>query len=245
MEGPKLIMDLVNNPKTKHLVRQVLVSSDRQDWVHQLHQEHPSLMVSEGTPQILKACSDTVTPQGIVAVVSIPEFELQQKQFPLYLVLDGVSDPGNVGTLLRSSVAVGASGVLLLPHSCDVWNPKAVRSAMGCTFQIPIQSVDSWDTAQLLLEQWGVENDIYAATMDDSGGALSVPHYGVDWTAKPSALVIGSEGTGLSDTVRKAVANGTIRATHVPMEPGIESLNAAVCGSVVLFEFLRQCRSQS
>jgi len=245
VEGPRMIMDLLENPKTFHLVKQVLVSSERQDWIELLQQKHPSLIVHEGTPQVLKACSDTVTPQGIVAVVSIPEFKLQKRQYPLYLVLDGVSDPGNVGTLLRSSVAVGAASVVLLPQCCDVWNPKAVRSAMGCTFQISIITVDSWAAAQSLLGEWGVKTDIYAATMDESDGSLSIPHYEVDWTASPSVLIIGSEGNGLSDTVRKAVADGTIQATYVPMESGIESLNAAVCGSVILFEFLRQCRTQS
>lgn len=246
VEGPRMIFDLLENETTGHLVQQVVVSSERQDWIQQLHQQqHSSLRVVEGTPQVLKACTDTVTPQGIVAVVSIPEFELVQKQYPLFLVCDGVSDPGNIGTLLRSSVAVGAAGVILLPQCCDVWNPKAVRSAMGCTFQIPIINVDSWDSAQSLLSEWGVTNDVYAATMDKSGGAQSLPHYEVDWTTKPSALIIGSEGNGLSEDVRNAVADGTIQATHVDMEPGIESLNAAVCGSVVLFEFLRQCRTQS
>jgi tRNA C32,U32 (ribose-2'-O)-methylase TrmJ len=79
----------------------------------------------------------------------------------------------------------------------------------------------------------------------DESGRTSIPYYDVDWTATPSALVIGNEGNGLSDEVRNAVADGTIQATHVPMEAGIESLNAAVCGSVIMFEFLRQCRTKS
>jgi len=240
-----MIMDLVRNPNTRPLVQQVIVSSERNDWMEQLQTEHSSLNIKVGTPQVLKACSDTVTPQGIVAIVSIPKTCLKSKKFPFYLVLDGVADPGNVGTLLRSSVAVGAAGVVLLPQCCDVWNPKAIRSAMGCTFQIPIVTVDSWSDAQQVLLQ---ECNIYAATMDEkesnkSGTVLSIPHYKVHWTASntPSALVIGSEGNGLSHSVREAVADGTIQAIHIPMEAGIESLNAAVCGSVILFEYQRQC----
>jgi TrmH family RNA methyltransferase len=181
----------------------------------------------------------------IVAIVSIAKTCLvdKTKKFPFYLVLDGVADPGNVGTLLRSSVAVGAAGVVLLPQCCNVWNPKAIRSAMGCTFQIPIVTVDSWSDAQQVLLQ---ECNMYAATMEeesDSGTVSSIPHYKVDWTASniPSALVIGSEGNGLSHSVREAVADGTIQAIHITMEAGIESLNAAVCGSVILFEYQRQC----
>jgi TrmH family RNA methyltransferase len=243
VEGPRMIMDLVRNPNTRPLVQQVIVSSERNDWMEQLQTEHPSLNIKVGTPQVLKACSDTVTPQGIVAIVSIAKTCLDKsKKFPFYLVLDGVADPGNVGTLLRSSVAVGAAGVVLLPQCCDVWNPKAIRSAMGCTFQIPIVTVDSWSDAQHVLLR---ECNIYAATMEESksGTTVSIPHYKVDWTVSntPSALVIGSEGNGLSHSVREAVADGTIQAIHIPMEAGIESLNAAVCGSVILFEYQRQC----
>jgi tRNA G18 (ribose-2'-O)-methylase SpoU len=113
---------------------------------------------------------------------------------------------------------------------------------MGCTFQIPIVTVDSWSDAQQVLLQ---ECNVYAATMEESksGTTVSIPHYKVDWTVSntPSALVIGSEGNGLSHSVREAVADGTIQAIHIPMEAGIESLNAAVCGSVILFEYQRQC----
>lgn len=240
VEGPRMIFDLVRNPNTRPLVQQVIVSSERHEWIEQLQTEHLSLNIQVGTPHVLKACSDTVTPQGIVAIVQIPTFSLDKsKKFPFYLVLDGVSIPGNVGTLLRSSVAVGAAGIVLLPQCCDVWNPKAIRSAMGCTFQIPIVSVDSWSDAQVLLQ----ECNIYAATMKESG-TVSIPHYEIDWAASsttPSALIIGSEGNGLSHPVREAVADGTIQATHIPMEAGIESLNAGVCGSVMMFEYQRQC----
>lgn len=247
-----MIFDLLDNPQTKLLVRQVIVSTDRPDWTESLLSRHDdNLLVCEGTPEVLAAMSDTMTPQGLVAAVDIPPAPLQAEApspnhlRPLYLVLDAVSDPGNVGTLLRSSVAVGVAGVILLPGCCDVWNPKAVRSAMGTSFLVPILAVDSWTEAQNVLANWGATEDaIYAATMEESGGTASIPYYRVPWGDHSAAagLVIGSEGNGLSHQVRSAVSSGIIRAVHVPMEVGIESLNAAVCGSVVLFEYLRQCR---
>ena len=94
------------------------------------------------------------------------------------------------------------------------------------------------------MNNWDVDT-IYAATMEDSGGVESLPHYDVAWSQHHGGLMIGSEGNGLSENVRRAVASGEIRAVHVPMEVGIESLNAAVCGSVILFEYLRQCRSKT
>lgn len=260
IEGPRMIFDLLDNPQTRSLVRQVIVSTDRPDWTESLlaccreGDDNCDLLICEGTPEVLAAMSDTMTPQGLVATVDIPPVPSQTEapsmpnlllENPLYLILDGVSDPGNVGTLLRSSVAVGVAGVILLPGCCDVWNPKAVRSAMGTSFLVPLLAVDSWTEAQQVLANWGATEDaIYAATMEESGGTASIPYYRVPWGEHSAAagLVIGSEGNGLSQQVRSAVSNGTIRAVHVPMEVGIESLNAAVCGSVVLFEYLRQCR---
>ena len=166
------------------------------------------------------------------------------------MLLDGVSDPGNVGTLLRTSVAVGVKSVLLLPGTCDVWNPKTVRSAMGATFYTPTRSVSSWEEAVQVLQDEYTCKAIWAATMldeEDGSGAVNTPHYEVDWKSQASALVIGSEGAGLSAEVREALetnSKNSIRAVHVPMENAMESLNAAVCGSVILFEYLRQQRQE-
>lgn len=258
VEGPRMIFDLLDNPKTRPLVQRVVVSVDRPEWTERLISdycnENSDLLVCEASPEVMVAISDTVTPQGLVATIATPPAPSMTvapnesiDKSSLYLLLDGVSDPGNVGTLLRSSVAVGVSAVVLLPGCCDVWNPKAVRSAMGTTFQVPILTVDSLEEAQGVMSNWGVDS-IHAATMETSGSSESVPHYEVEWsdqTCKASGLMVGSEGNGLSDEVRRAVASGEIKAVHVPMEMGIESLNAAVCGSVILFEYHRQCRTTS
>lgn len=272
VEGPRMVFDLLENPLTETLVQQVLISTE--DFARQYQDRLGQLQVSVSprvnlvTPPILKSCSDTMTPQGIVALVDIPFLsplssgsDCRGRLNPLYLVLDGVSDPGNVGTLIRSSLAVGVAGVILLPECCDVWNPKAVRSAMGASFQIPILEVNSWDEAmQKMTKDWNIKR-IYAATMMDDEATNgktkkatgSQPYYNIDWLAHPSALVIGSEGSGLSQTVRNALVNHEeskgrdechqVLAVHVPMQAGIESLNAAICGSVIMFEYLRQCEN--
>ena len=279
VEGPRMVLDLLTNPTTRPWVHQILVSTDLEgDETASIRDEldrvlraakddndnHP-LSIHMATPQVVKACSDTVTPQGILARVQIPPWNLdevlqvsqhqpqQPNQTPLYLVLDGVSDPGNLGTLLRSSVAVGVTAVLLLPGSCDVWNPKAVRSAMGGSFLVPTFSLASWGEALELLHTQCNCHSIWAATMlqDNQGRVVSSAHYDIDWNQHPQALVIGSEGTGLSPSVRQSLATagdddnddsrgGVVRAVHVPMQGTIESLNAAVCGSVIMFEYMRQ-----
>ena len=167
---------------------------------------------------------------------------------PFYLILDGLSDPGNVGTLLRSCLASHVTALILLPGSCDVWNPKAVRSAMGASFQVPVVEMSgSSDDGEALnevldtLDKCGVPNDrIYAATMEDSGDNASLPHFNIDFAGSGSAVILGREGEGLRNNVRSAIEQGRISTVHVSMAPGMESLNAAVCGSVIMFERMRQ-----
>ena len=267
VEGPRMVFDLLDNPQTAHLVKQVLVSARdyelREDYRQKLFEsdgnDNNDVLVQLVHPDIFPDCTDTITPQGIVAIVDIPQTDLFGQQpnaandaAPMYLLLDGVSDPGNLGTLLRSSLAVGVAGVVLLPDCCDTWNPKAVRSAMGASFQIPILETKSWEEALQLAKEAGIET-VYAATMieesnDDQAPSASLPYYEVDWTRGPSALVIGSEGNGLSEVVRNDLLGKNnddrdvkVGATHIPMQAGIESLNAGVCGSVILFEYARQC----
>jgi len=243
VEGTRIVLDLLADTKTRHLVKQVLISTDKWDsYYHELletlqDEEHlPSILPA--TPPVLAACSDTVTPQGIVAIVDIPNLTIQERRFPLYLVIDRVQDPGNLGTILRSCAATGVSAVYLLPDSCDPWNPKAVRSGMGTSFQVPIRQPSSWQDCLEDLESLACRR-IWAATMLDD--VVGTSHYHVDWVGEPTALVIGSEGNGLSSAIRKTLtSNSMIRPVHVPMEVGVESLNAAVCGSVIMFEYLRQ-----
>ena len=151
----------------------------------------------------------------------------------------------------------------MMPGCCDVFNPKTVRSAMGATFKMPLLHVGGWDECEKLMREFGVKGcGFYAATMEgseanDGFGARipSLSYYDVDWTGRSSALdqpqasnmaiCIGKEGPGLSAEVREAVRKGKIRSLHVPMEQGTESLNAAVCGSVILFEAAKQIRTKA
>ncbi|KAL9181445.1 hypothetical protein ACHAXT_010250 [Thalassiosira profunda] len=215
--------------------------------------------INVGTDKVVEACSGTVTSQGVVALMTIPpQFDpvtsianssnQEVKMPPFYLVLDGLSDPGNVGTLLRTCAASHVTALILLPGSCDVWNPKAVRSAMGASFRVPVLEMgrsgerEALEEVLDLLERGGVDRRrVFAATMESSGDNESVAHYAVDFTQKSGAAVIlGREGEGLRPDVLDVVRNGEISTVFVPMAPGTESLNAAVCGSVIMFERMRQ-----
>jgi len=125
IEGPRIVMDLLANDQTRPLIHTILVDETKaQEYLPNLensqHVDPNQVNVMLATPQVMKACSDTVTPQGIVATVDIPSVQDNDNdnnisnQQPLYLVLDGVSDPGNTGTLLRTAVATGVAGVFQL-----------------------------------------------------------------------------------------------------------------------------------
>ena len=200
--------------------------------------------------QVLRKLSDTETPQGMLAVVSMedvmreagmdadktrsglkleakPDTELCQ---PLYLVLDGLQDPGNVGTLIRTAEAVGATEVLLSRTSADPYSPKVVRSTMGTIFRVPVRVCEDLPGAVEELKKTGVV--VYGTHLSGTD------FYENDLTG-PVAFLIGNEGKGLTDEVA-ATADRLLR---IPMEGQVESLNAAVSGSVVAYEAYRQRKS--
>jgi TrmH family RNA methyltransferase len=178
------------------------------------------------TPAVFAEVSETVSPQGIAAVVPLPSFPAPA-QPTLALLLDGVRDPGNAGTLLRTAEAVGVQLVLFGPGTVDPLNGKVVRAAMGAHFRLPIVEFGDWSEVEAILP--GVA--LFVAEME-----APTAYDKVEWCA-PSALVVGGEAEGASDEARR-------RATPVaiPMAGRAESLNAAMAGAVILFEAARQRR---
>lgn len=180
--------------------------------------------IEEVSERVFAELAETVTPQGIAAVVPLPRLAIPSKP-TLLLALDGVRDPGNAGTLLRSAEAVGVDAVLFGPGSVDPWNGKVMRAAMGAHFRLPIREVPEWDEVDEIAPgvQWYV-----------AAGEAAHPYDTVNWR-EPSLLVVGSEATGASDEVRRRAT-----AIAIPMRGGTESLNAAMAGTVILFEAARQ-----
>ena len=176
----------------------------------------------------------TEQPQGIAALVEPPCFSLTfllQQPAPLLLVLAGLQDPGNVGTLLRSAEAFAAQGVLLLPGTASPWNPKALRASAGSAFRVPTLAVSEQE-----MLAWCAQHGIAAiATVARGGQAVSALPL-----AQSTALLVGNEGAGLPHSLLSAAA---YRVT-IPTPGGVESLNAAIAGSLLLYEAARQ-RSQS
>ena len=179
------------------------------------------LTVSESA---LAACSSTETPPGLLAVISQPVLPLPERLDPA-MIAAGLADPGNLGTLLRSADAAGAAAVLLTEGTVDPFNPKVVRGAMGAHFRLPIISLTA---AALPARLAGLR--LFAAE-----AGRGEPYHRVDWRP-PAALIIGGEAHGPGEAVRDLTA----AHVHIPMRPGVESLNAAVAAAVLLFEIARQ-----
>lgn len=174
--------------------------------------------------------SDTVTPQGLLAVFPFPDPKPPLTPTPLALVLDRIRDPGNLGTLLRAAAGAGAGAVFLSAESVDPFNPKAVRAGMGAHFRVPLRPLD--DSGMVHLRERYPLRVVAVAEGDRSYDAL-------DWR-QPAALIVGSEADGIGPEV--AVLGTTTAA--IPLAPGVESLNAAVAGAVILFEAARQRRGR-
>jgi TrmH family RNA methyltransferase len=179
-------------------------------------------MVSEG---LMKSLSETETPQGILAVLELTNLPIPDPP-NFILIPDQIRDPGNLGTLLRTAAAAGVQTVLLPPETTDAFAPKVVRSGMGAHFRLPIHAM-TWDEIEQFTKSANLQ--IYLADMDGTSC----------WETdlrQPLALIVGGEAEGASEHARK-LANGQIR---IPMVGKIESLNAGVAGSVLMFEVVRQ-----
>jgi RNA methyltransferase, TrmH family len=186
------------------------------------------MRVLEVTPQVMKSISETETPQGIAAIFPFPESTAPRPGTPLVVIADGVRDPGNLGTILRTALGAGATAVYTTPATVDLYNPKTVRAAMGAHFRLTLRSNVGWEAVDeelAGLAVWGAEAE---------GETL---YTAVDWIA-PAALVVGNEDRGISP-------EGLERCTDllaIPLAGGLESLNAAVATAVILFEAARQRR---
>jgi TrmH family RNA methyltransferase len=186
------------------------------------------LCVSE---EVLRSAVTTETPQPLAALAVPPVFTLEQlfaRSPSLLIVLSGLQDPGNVGTIVRSAEAFGADGLLALPGTASVWNAKSLRASMGSAFRLPVVAAGVGQALELLRAQ-GVRS-LAAVAPGHARAAGSI-----DLVA-PAALWIGNEGSGLSPEIVAACD----ALVTIPCPGPVESLNAAIAASVLLYEASRQ-----
>ena len=173
---------------------------------------------------VLAAVCDTKTPQGIAAIVRMAEVELRGSRL---VAMDGVQDPGNVGTIIRTADAAGFDGVIMSNQCADVFNPKVLRATMGSVFRMGIRVTEDLPGMLANLVQEGAS--VLSSQLDGE------PFYRRSPLNERFVLVIGSEGNGVTDEV-KAIATHRVK---LPMRGGAESLNAAVAAGIMMYELTR------
>lgn len=177
--------------------------------------------------ELMRSVSPMETPQGALFTVALPEVQLPETlSGKHYLVLDGVQDPGNVGTILRTADAFDCDGVFLVNACADLYNPKTARATMGAIFRREAYSVTA-EELFVLLRKSGVP--LYGTALCDDTVPLA------EANLARAAVAIGSEGRGLSQQVLDECA----KTLKIPMNPRCESLNAAIAATVVLWEMYR------
>jgi len=182
------------------------------------------------TNEVMVKMSDTMSPQGVLCAIHACDYSLEDitGKGSLFVILDGLQDPGNLGTIFRTSEAAGVSGIILSRECVSIYNPKSIRSTMGTLFRMPFIYVDDLVDTIGKLHELGIHT--YAAHLK---GEKSM--YEFDYTMG-TGFIIGNEGAGISDRVAEAAEN----YLKIPMEGEVESLNAAVATSVLLYEAHRQ-----
>lgn len=171
---------------------------------------------------LFREIATTETPQGIIALVRPRTFEIGHVLAGRAILLDGIQDPGNAGAIVRATEAFGGSGVVFLKSTVSPYNPKCLRASAGSLFRLPFVNHPEPDAVRQAITACGVA--LYAA-MPDARRSIE----DVDWS-KPGAILIGSEGRGVS-------SEWSAIATHIRIPTtGVESLNAAVAAAVILYE---------
>jgi TrmH family RNA methyltransferase len=185
--------------------------------------------VTDASDAELASLAATETPQGIVAVLEHPISSLNDIEVgprSVIAVLDGLQDPGNVGTIVRTAHALGAAGVIALPGTAELANPKTLRATMGAAFRIPIVPAPEADAAA-----WLARRSV-AVVATGAGGEPFDPVQ----LPRPLAIVLGSEGAG----ARSALAAGAVRRITIPLVAGAESLNVAAAAAILLYGATRE-----
>ncbi len=198
--------------------------------------EQNNIPVYHVTDEIMAKASDTLTPQGVLCSVKMPEYDREEilgtgEGSPLILVLENIQDPGNLGTMFRTAEAAGVTGIVMTKGTVDVFNPKTVRSTMSALFRMPFIVTEN------LREEiaWMKERSIrtYAAYL---GGKR---YYDAPSYTEGCAFLIGNEGNGLTPQTAESADEKIL----IPMEGEIESLNAAMAAGIMMYEAYRQRRS--
>ena len=203
---------------------------EEQNQIGKQFEDVPYEVVSE---QVFKEISETMTPQGILAIVKQPEYSLEdmiQDVDARLLLLEDIRDPGNLGTMIRTAEGAGFRGIILSKGCVDMFNPKVIRSTMGAIYRVPFIYAENFIDTLAELKKHHVS--IYAAHLDGACDYDTISY------ENKIAILIGNEANGLSEE-SAAISS---RCIKIPMEGNVESLNAGVAAAILMYEVYRQNR---
>lgn len=213
-------------------VREVFVSEDYKGLAEaELEARFPDTDIYLLQANVFKSIVDTQTPQGILAVVEQQDYSIDDMlkgQDTLLLLLEDIQDPGNLGTMIRTGEGAGVTGIITSQNTVDIYSPKTVRSTMGSIYRVPVVTTSDFLATMKALQKEGVT--LYAAHLKGED------FYDRADYKKASGFLIGNEGNGLKDETAKA-ADVFIK---IPMEGQVESLNAAIAATLLIYEAHRQ-----
>ena len=184
--------------------------------------------------QVYQKISDTVTPQGIMTILNIKNSsheDIFSKENGLFVLLENIQDPGNIGTIIRTAEGAGVAGIIMSNDCVDIYNPKVIRSTMGSIYRMQFAYTDSIVSCIDTCKKKGIAT--YACALDRNAKSYDEFDY-----KKASAFIIGNEGNGLKEESIKAADN----TCFIPMLGKVESLNASVAASIMMYEGYRQRR---
>lgn len=183
---------------------------------------------------IFQKMSDTRTPQGVLCLIEAPIYELEDildNEKGLYLILEDIQDPGNLGTMIRAGEGAGISGVIMSSHTADIFNPKTVRATMGSIYRIPFVYEENLETCIRNMQAGGIR--VFASHLQGKAS------YDKEDYRSATAFLIGNEGKGLSARIAD-LADSYLK---IPMLGKVESLNAAIAATLLVYEAARQRRN--
>lgn len=238
VEGPRMVLEApAETVKAVYVSESYEKNPENQAMLSKLHAkcENVGAVYEIVADSVFKSVSDTQTPQGIMAVVTMPEYKMEQLldgDRTHLLILESVQDPGNLGTMVRTGEGAGITGVIMNKTTVDLFNPKTIRSTMGSIYRVPFLVTENLEDTLKELHQKGIS--LYAAHLKGEHA------YDEEDYTKACGFLIGNEGNGLSDEIAD-LADTYIK---IPMEGQVESLNAAISATLLMYEANRQRRKK-
>lgn len=236
VEGPRMVVEApMENLKAVYVSENFEKNTENAEVLKSLREKciQANAIYEAVADNVFKSVSDTQTPQGIMAVVAMPEYSLEDllagEQTHL-LILESIQDPGNLGTMVRTGEGAGVTGIIMNKTTVDLFNPKTIRSTMGSIYRVPFYVTEDLPALMKQLQKKGIS--LYAAHLKGEHS------YDEEDYTSGCGFLIGNEGNGLSDEIAD-LADTYIK---IPMEGQVESLNAAISATLLMYEANRQRR---